>query len=178
MKKRIIQVIIVILFIICLLFIASTPKGETSNEDLNSYEYNFENQIFKAHLNEDIIKYGIYDKTLLLFTSKDNTNTSYISVLAKTNPSSTEECQEMLNAYRNSLSDKYKTTILTEENSNNKATLNYTLFDSNGNIVTVYSKAETNTQNTIMVTFFLAYSKDNKINNEFKILYDTISLKD
>ena len=177
MKKRIIRALIVILFLIVLILGTRVNTGEVSQSNIDNYDYNFENQIFKAHINEEYIKYGVYDKTLLLFRPTTTDNTSYMSVIAKTKASSIEECQEMLNSYRNSIGDKYKTTVLTEEVDNNKATLNYTLFDSNGNIVTVYSKAETNNNNTIMATLFLAYSKDNKVNNEFAILYDTITLK-
>ena len=167
------KLFVIILF--SLLFLAGCKKEEKSN--IITYTYNYENEIFKAQLDSELITSSIYEKYLLLFEPILEDERSYLSVISETREITAEECMKKLKDYKATLEEEHRTALLTETTYDDKAFLNYNVIGSDGFVTTIYSKVESKNDKNIMVIYFSKHSKKNETNNAFRSLYDSITIK-
>lgn len=142
-----------------------------------SFKCNYSNELFKAEVDESLLYDGKYGDNILTFKAQDGSNNSYISIIATTKKSSEEDLKEFLQSYKDNLSSNYKIVDVSESFFETIVFNNYELFDSNGNIISVYTKAETKNDKTLITTYFAGFETNEKLSTAFKRTYDSITLK-
>lgn len=161
--------------LICIVFIILLTGCSNKEEKL---ELNFETDIFSAYVNKNLIDTRIHEENTLIFEPKDDDEYSFISVKAKEETNSENECMNYLINYKNELEEKgNKITVINQETIDGISSLNYSVLSKNGTITTIYSKALSSNNYTIMVSYYCSYSDSEQPNLTLKNTYDSITIK-
>ena len=177
MKKRILSASVLLICVIVLIVLAISMSKKTSNKDNKKvFENNYSNEMISSMVDEDLVKISIKDSVLVFEPKNDETN-DYVSIIAKTEQSTVDECEKWIEDYKEKLKENYKINDISSTKVSNIAFNTFQVFDSNGNIITVYGKSMSNDKYTILVTYFCGYSKDAKLQNALKDVFDSTKLK-
>ena len=177
MNKIFKKSLIVVGLSILIMNILSGCGKEEEKESIVTFNCNYSKGPIMAEVDENLLREEIENETMILFKAKDNSNQAYISIIVSTLPSTPEECLNTLKAYKTNLEEDYKITEVSESTSSNGAFKTYQLFDSKGNIITVYTKAISKDENTLIVSYFSGYSDNEDLNVAFKTTFDSLTLK-